>query len=163
MSCKGALLNPVVKKKSVEIDFRLRKLMIFTLFFPTKFMGLILHSEACPRFRWGICQNRHPILWGVTDTQFYSSSLGTGQINWLQNLTYSSGKTPDAHQKRSLSLALNPVWRCSASVHILPPAESVCPVSALATAPGKPIRPGVVPQAFSVSQTVTAWHTVKTS
>lgn len=39
MACKGSLLNSVVFKKSVEIDFRLRKLMIFTLFFPYKMHG----------------------------------------------------------------------------------------------------------------------------
>lgn len=39
---------------------------------------------------------------------FHSSSLGTGQINRFQNLTYSSEKSPDPHQKRSLSFCPEP-------------------------------------------------------
>lgn len=51
----------------------------------------------------GSWSEHHPTLWRVTDTYFYSAPLRTGQIHGFQNLTYSSGKTPDPFQKRRLS------------------------------------------------------------
>lgn len=99
--------------------------MIFTLFSPTKCIDITFCSMYTV---WRGCLTEHaPHALRRNWHIFHSSSSGTGQINWFQNLTYSSGKSPDPHQKGASPFALNPVWISSASAHILPPAEFVCP------------------------------------
>lgn len=99
--CKETLLYSVVLKNSVEIDFRLRKLMIYASFYKIHELNITFCSMYTVQV--GSWSGHHPTLWRVTDTYFYSASLRTGQTHGFQNLTYSSGKTPDPFQKRRLS------------------------------------------------------------
>lgn len=143
MACKGSLLNSVVLKKSVEIDFRLRKLMIFYPFFPYKMHEFDITICSMYTVRMGCLTEDAPHALRLNWHIFHSFSSGTGQINRFQNLTYSSGKKPWSTPERSLSFCPEPCLdKFRFSSHFT--ACWVClSVSALATAPGKSTRPSI--------------------